>query len=107
MRLLAKSSRARRKLLALKSADWVVGFRSWRRAGDAAGPDVNVLGMSERRGTDPRIPLREAFSNQLFRAPLGWTSSRRAWARRQFGPHETLAQLSPQPLQRVLEIQCV
>ena len=74
---------------------------------DAAGPDSNVLRLSGRRATGPRIPLQEAFSSQFSRAPLGWTSSRTALARRQSGPHETLAQLSQQPLQRVLEIQCV
>ena len=74
---------------------------------DAAGPDSNVLRLSGRRATDPRIPLQEVFSSQFFRAPLGRTSSRTALARRKSGPHETLAQLSQQPLQRVLEIQCV
>jgi hypothetical protein len=74
---------------------------------DAAGPDSNVLRLSGRRATDPRIPLQEVFSSQFFRAPLGRTSSRTALARRKSGPRETLAQLSQQPLQQVLEIQCV
>jgi hypothetical protein len=73
---------------------------------DAVGPYSNVLRLSGRRGTDPRIPLQEAFSSQLFRTPLGRTS-RTALARRKSGPHETLAQLSQQLLQRALEIQCV
>ena len=187
MRLLAKSNTPRRKRPSLKSADWLVGIRSWRPAGrgtvrqqrpgrwagtatnptiaaaaiiagvrqtvviplaprrgafavlrsmtrsnlvacstedspganprllpddvrikdDAAGPDSNVLRLSGRRATDPRILLQEASSSQFFCAALGWTSSRTALARRKSGPHETSAQLSPQPLQRVLEIQCV
>src|SRR5258708_1077285 len=74
---------------------------------DAAGSDPSVLRLSGKRATDPRIPLQQAFSSQFLRDPLRGTSSRTALARRQYGPHETLAQLSPQPLQRVLEIQCV
>src|SRR5713226_984933 len=103
MRLLAKSNTARRKrpsprgggLRSLEVDDKLefggLHDRKTRCAltrtsagieDDATGPDPNVLGLSGRRATDPRIPLQEAFSSQFFCAALGGTSSRTALARR-------------------------